>query len=66
MALAQYLLLGFPLGKRSWFTGIEYLEPASLVFISPADASIKVTRLHEFNLEGEEHSNRSSKENAQI
>jgi len=64
MALAQYLLLGFPLGKRSWFTGIEYLEPASLVFISPADASIKVTKLHEFNLEGEEHSNQSQTENA--
>jgi asparagine synthase (glutamine-hydrolysing) len=64
MALAQYLLLGFPLGKRSWFTGIEYLEPASLVSISPADASIKVTKLHEFSLEGEEHSNRSSTENA--
>ena len=35
MALAQYLLLGFPLGKRSWFAGIEYLEPASLVAIVP-------------------------------
>jgi asparagine synthase (glutamine-hydrolysing) len=64
MALAQYLLLGFPLGKRSWFTGIEYLEPASLVFLSPVDASIKVTRLHEFNLEGEEHRHQSPTENA--
>jgi asparagine synthase (glutamine-hydrolysing) len=64
MALAQYLLLGFPLGNRSWFAGIEYLEPASLIVISPADASIKVARLHEFNLEGEAHSNRSSTENA--
>ncbi|MBU4357012.1 MAG: hypothetical protein KJ822_16995, partial [Proteobacteria bacterium] len=64
MALAQYLLLGFPLGKRSLFAGIEYLEPASLISISPADASIKLTNLHEFNLEGEEHSNRSSTENA--
>ena len=64
MALAQYLLLGFPLGKRSWFNGIEYLEPGSLVSISPADASIKVTKLHEFNLEGEEHRNLSQAENA--
>ena len=64
MALAQYLVIGFPLGKRSWFTGIEYLEPASLVSISPADASIKVTKLHEFNLEGVEHRHRSSRENA--
>ena len=64
MALAQYLLLGFPLGKRSWFAGIEYLEPASLVSISPADASIWVTKLHEFNLEGEEHRNQSPAENA--
>jgi asparagine synthase (glutamine-hydrolysing) len=64
MALAQYLLLGFTLGKRSWFAGIEYLEPASLVCISPANASIKVTKLYEFNLEGEEHHDQSPPENA--
>lgn len=64
MALAQYLLLGFPLGNRSWFAGIEYLEPASLISIFPGDASIKVTKLHEFNLEGEEHGHRSPAENA--
>ena len=64
MALAQYLLLGFPLGKRSWFAGIEYLEPASLITISPADAAIKVAKLHEFNLEGVEHCFRSPAENA--
>lgn len=64
MALAQYLLLGFTLGKRSWFEGIEYLEPASLITISPRDASIKVTKLYEFNLEGEEHGNQNPTENA--
>jgi asparagine synthase (glutamine-hydrolysing) len=64
MALAQYLLLGFPLGNRSWFAGIKSLQPASLIAISPPDASIKVTKLHEFNLEGEPHCNRSSTENA--
>lgn len=64
MALAQYLLLGFPLGNRSWFAGIEYLEPASLIAISPADASIKVTKLYEFNLEEAEHRNQSPTENA--
>jgi asparagine synthase (glutamine-hydrolysing) len=64
MALAQYLLLGFPLGKRSWFDGIEYLEPASLITISPRDASIKVAKLHEFNLEGQEHGHRTPAENA--
>jgi asparagine synthase (glutamine-hydrolysing) len=64
MALAQYLLLGFPLGKRSWFTAIEYLEPASLITISPVDASVKMSKLYEFNLEGEEHGHRSPAENA--
>jgi asparagine synthase (glutamine-hydrolysing) len=64
MALAQYLLLGFPLGKKTWFTGIQYLEPASLITISQADSSIKVTKLHEFNLDGEEHSRRSPAEHA--
>ncbi|MDO9532853.1 MAG: hypothetical protein Q7O12_12085 [Deltaproteobacteria bacterium] len=64
MGLAQYLLLGFSLGKRSLFAGIEYLEPASLLTISPADASMKVSKLYEFNLEGEEHGHRSPAENA--
>ena len=64
MALAQYLLLGFPLGNRSWFAGIKSLEPGSLVRIAPPDSSPQVTRLHEFNLEGEEHSNQSPTENA--
>jgi asparagine synthase (glutamine-hydrolysing) len=64
MALAQYLLLGFPLGNRSWFAGIKSLEPGSLVRIAPVDSSLQVTRLHEFNLEGEAHRNRSSTENA--
>ena len=64
MALAQYLLLGFPLGNRSWFAGIKSLEPGSLVRIAPTDSSLQITRLHAFNLEGEEHSNRSSTENA--
>jgi asparagine synthase (glutamine-hydrolysing) len=64
MALAQYLLLGFPLGNRSWFAGIKSLEPGILVRIAPPDSSFQVTKLHKFNLEGEEHHNRSSKENA--
>jgi asparagine synthase (glutamine-hydrolysing) len=64
MALAQYLLLGFPLGTRSWFAGIKSFEPGSLVRIGPSDSSLQVSRLHEFNLEGEAHSNRSTTENA--
>ena len=64
MATAQYLLLGFPLGNRSWFAGIKSLEPGALVRIAPPDFSLQVTRLHQFNIEGEEHSNQSSRENA--
>jgi asparagine synthase (glutamine-hydrolysing) len=63
MALAQYLLLGFPLGKRTWFAAIQALERASLVMIDPRCSSIQVDRLHEFNLEGEEH-RQSPAENA--
>jgi asparagine synthase (glutamine-hydrolysing) len=64
LALAQYLLLGFSLGKKSLFAGIDYLEPASLIFVSPKDASVKVSKLHEFNFEAEEQGRRSSTENA--
>jgi asparagine synthase (glutamine-hydrolysing) len=64
MALAQYLLLGFSLGRKSWFEGIEYLEPASLLLVSPQDASVNVSKLHEFNFEAEEHGRRSAAENA--
>jgi len=65
MALAQYLLLGFPLGERTWFAGIQSLEPASLVMIDPPRSSIQVGKLHEFNLEGEEHRQQSPTVNAQ-
>ncbi len=55
MALAQYLLLGFPLGERTWFADIRFLEPASLVAVDPRRSSIEIGKLHEFNLEGAEH-----------
>ena len=64
MALAQYLLLGFSLGKRSLFTGVDYLEPASLVIVSPEEAAVKVTKLYEFNFENEAHGRLSPVENA--
>ncbi len=64
MALAQYLLVGFPLGTKSLFDGVEYLEPASLVLVSPRDAAVQVSKLHEFNFEAEEHGRLSAGENA--
>jgi asparagine synthase (glutamine-hydrolysing) len=64
MALAQYLLLGFPLGKRTWFASIKSLEPGSLVWIAPPDSTLQVTRIHEFNLEGDEYLNQNPTENA--
>jgi asparagine synthase (glutamine-hydrolysing) len=64
MTLAEYLLLGFPLREKTWFNGIKQLGPASMIIISPQDASIKVRKLHKFNLEEEEHGHRSPAENA--
>lgn len=64
MSIAQYLLLGFQLGKRTWFENVNRLKPATLLKTSAERSSIDVVRIHEFNFESDENPSRSVEENA--
>ena len=64
MAMAQVLLLGIALGKRTFYEGVRQLEPATLIKTCSGRASIDIVRVHEFNLEQEEHASKSLAENA--
>src|SRR5688500_16859238 len=45
MAMAQYLLLGFPLGNRTLLTDIYRLEPATILRIS-SNSEVKIDNIH--------------------
>jgi asparagine synthase (glutamine-hydrolysing) len=51
MGLAQYLLFGYPLGKRTLLTGVDRLLPASVIKIDINRKQIQIAQLHTFNLE---------------
>lgn len=51
MAIAQYLLFHYPLGKRTLIENISRLEPASLMRISGSGAETKIENVYRFNFE---------------
>ena len=53
MAIAQYLLLGFVLGKRTFLSNVQRIEPASLVKINKG--KINLDKLFSFNFENKSH-----------
>lgn len=64
MAIAQYLLFGYPLGKRTLWENILYLQPATLIMINLNRPEIKFDVLHQFNFESKKYNNRTIKQNA--
>jgi asparagine synthase (glutamine-hydrolysing) len=64
MAIAQYLLLGFTLGARTWFEHVHTLQPATVVKARPDKLSWEVMPVHDFNLDGTEHAGKGHGENA--
>jgi asparagine synthase (glutamine-hydrolysing) len=64
MAIAEYLLLGFPLGGRTLMENISCLEPATLVSIDLPKSGINFESIYTFNFDNKIHSNVSLKENA--
>lgn len=65
MAIGQYLLLGFCPSAWTWFEGVHTLQPASLITNEPQGSTWRIARIHDFNLEGEEHTSGDGEENAQ-
>ncbi len=63
MAIAQYLLFGFPMGKRTLFENISYLEPATLIRINLNSSDIKIDCVHQFNFDDKKYKGIDYKEN---
>jgi asparagine synthase (glutamine-hydrolysing) len=53
MAMAQYLLLGFVLGKRTFLNNVQRVEPATLIKISKG--KINLDKLYSFNFENKRY-----------
>jgi asparagine synthase (glutamine-hydrolysing) len=53
LAIAQFLLIGYMLGKRTLFENIYQVRPAS--FIKIENSTLEITILHEFNFDNREH-----------
>jgi len=64
MAIAQYLLLGYPLGKRTLVEGLHKFKPATLVRAGGKGSTISVEVLYTFNLEKKEHVRKPVEKNA--
>ena len=61
LAVGQYLLFGYTLGRRTLIDGIETLPPAARV--SMADDGARVTRLSTFDFDAKAHRDRSLEAN---
>jgi len=57
--IAQSLLFGYPLGKRTFIKNFNRVPPASLIFMSLKSGEWENSRLYDFNFEIKEHSNLS-------
>lgn len=62
MALAQYLLLGFPFGQRTLFENIDLLPPATLIHLSPD--RVEREQLYVFNFDNKAHQTKTIQQNA--
>ncbi|MFN6946561.1 MAG: hypothetical protein ACK4ND_16560 [Cytophagaceae bacterium] len=64
MAIAQYLLFGYPLGNRTLYDKIFRFEPATLIIIKPTYSKLEINNIHQFNFDEKAHAGKSMEENA--
>jgi len=64
MAIAQYLLFGYSLGKRTLLDGIYRLEPATLIRININNLEIEMDNLYYFNFDNREYNSLNVERNA--
>jgi asparagine synthase (glutamine-hydrolysing) len=50
-AISQYLLLGYPLGRKTLFDGIFRLDPASVIRVDPSRREIRLETMLRYNAE---------------
>ena len=64
MALAQHLLVGYPLGERTLLENVDRLPPATCIRITPAQSRIRIAQICRFSCESKSDGHASVKENA--
>lgn len=64
MSIAQYLLFGYPLGKRTLLSNIYRLEPSTLIKLHNNSLEIKIDSLYTFNFEEKKYNNEDIAKNA--
>jgi asparagine synthase (glutamine-hydrolysing) len=66
MAIAQYLLLQYPVGGRTLLEGVRRIPPASAVFIDRASGSARLDVLHRFNFDVAANAETPIREDAEV
>ena len=61
IAISQFLLLGYMLGKHTILEDVFHLRPGSLIKIESSEVSVEV--IHEFNFENRKYRERNFEEN---
>jgi len=62
--LAEYILFSAPLGNKTLISNVKRLQAATVMTLAAANKNLTFSRIHMFNLDRRENSNKSIKENA--
>ena len=65
MGVAQYLLFGYPLGRRTLLENVDRLSPSSVITIDNRRRSTTIVQVHDFNFETRQYPHRSIDENTE-
>lgn len=63
LALAQYLVLGYNLGRITYFSDIQRYPPATWLSLDPATGQARLETLHQYNYEQEENAGQTAEQN---
>ena len=64
MAIAQYLLFGYSLGKRTLLENIYRLKPATLIIANTKESKLKIDIIYQYNFEIKKYFDRNTERNA--
>jgi asparagine synthase (glutamine-hydrolysing) len=66
MAIAEYLLLQYPVGGRTLLEGVRRIPPASAVFIDRVSGTARLEVLHRFNFDAAANAETPIREDADV
>lgn len=64
LAIAQYLLFGYSLGRKTLIKNVHGLKPSSVITIDPRSSLIDLQCVHTFSFSEKQHSGKSVEANA--